>query len=73
MVLLATTAYLPSVAMTMTFWVSLKWYSALFSLKKLITSLTLCRAAWRLVPVFSPWPKHQQTQQRDCQTSTKGS
>lgn len=47
---------LPSVAMMMMFWVSLKLYSALFSLKKLITSLTRCSAAWRLVPVLRPWP-----------------
>lgn len=62
----------PSVAMTMTFWVWLKWYWAPFSLKKLITSLTRCRAACRLVPVFSPWPEHEHTQQRDRRRSTEG-
>ncbi len=46
---------LPSVSMMMMFWVSLKWFLALFCLKKLITSLTRFRAAWRLVPVLRPW------------------
>lgn len=45
----------PSVAMMMMFWVSLKWYSALFALKTPTTSLTRSSAACRLVPVFLPW------------------
>lgn len=45
----------PSVAMMMMFWVSLKWNSALFSLKMPTTWLTRFSAAYRLVPVFFPW------------------
>jgi len=51
--------FLPSVIMTITFWVSLKWLMSPLSLNIAIISLTRCNAAKRLVPVFSLWSADQ--------------